>query len=256
MRQMISAENYKLRKDFSFKVLSLCALVGFIGLGILMKIVSAMNGASSLGFNGATAPYSMHIFTTIFLMMLAVFTGTNTVAEFDKGMIKNALSSGIKKNVFYFSKFYIQMVATIVIVVISTLAFFGVNAILQGFGDFPKGNLLVNTLLYYLVFIVNLIAYISFFLMVAFLIRGIGGTISICIIFVSLESVFVQMLSSIDIDLVKTIITHMPFVVIMGIKPDGPWSAGTVFSQTVGALAVIAITTSIGLLSFVKRDVK
>ncbi len=255
---MISAENYKLKKDFSFKVLALVCVLFFIALSGIMKAVASMDLEADIGlsFQGINSLFTINAFYQTFTVCLAVFCGTNVVAEFDKGIIKNALSVGTKKSVYYFSKLYSLIVLSITIIIISAVVLFGTNSLLQGVGTIETSNFIFKSLMYFLVYFINLISYGAFFLMISFLLRGVGGTISICVVYVFLESSITQLLRVLNNDVVTVIANHLPHSIISGMMLETDWTAGKFFSSIYGAVIVIIVTTIIGLVNFMKRDIK
>lgn len=255
---IIAAENYKIFKDKSFRILFLISIAYFLISGIAIKYVSGANGVS--GISGMTAPYYMGTFAMYILIFCGITAGTYTVNDFDRGTIRNALSTGTGRVSYYLSKLYTMFLSCIIFTLASSVTFTISVTIFVGWNGAVSGHYVLNLLVFYAVFFAHMFSYCSLFLMIAFLIRNVGGVIAITLAYAMLlENLIVMALMMPNISFLNTIAENMPSKVMSGllqfVEADTVMTSDFVM-KAVSALIIAAITTIIGIMSFVKRDIK
>ncbi|MCM0648933.1 ABC transporter permease [Clostridium swellfunianum] len=196
MLNLLRADLYKLRRSKSF----------FICLGILAAIVAyiIIDFGSSAHikeqFSPSTfhwtymmfkeksfLPYFMPVFQAIFITMLIT-------SEYSTGTIKDSVSLGFSRMKIYMSKLITVSVGSILMMLAAFITT-GITSILV-FGIYGSFSM-YDLLLFIRMFLIQSLlytAYASVFLMIAFLIKNIGGTMAFSIFFSlilgSLSSIF------------------------------------------------------------------
>lgn len=261
---IFSAENYKILKDKSLKILLIVCIVSFFGLGLLLKVNTSDNLEEAqevfgIEMSGRMSPYIFESFFIFIVICSGVLTGTYVVGEFDKGTIRNALTTGISKPAYYFSKLYIQLLACVVLTIASVSAFTISTTIFMGWNGNIDTHYIFSLLTFFGALLINIFSYSSLFLMVAFLVRSVGGVIAICLVYAMFENLIAQVLMTIKITAFNTIAQNMPYVILNNLiefaKSDTILTAD--FAKTmIPAIIIMSVTIPIGLITFIKRDVK
>lgn len=263
---IISAENYKMRKDRSLKVLFIICVVFFVFFGFAMKTMLDISspgptdgGVFGSGIAGMTSPFLFSQFYNLITICCAVFAGASIVGEFEKGTIRNALTTGTGKASYYLSKLYSQLLSCKCLMLVSIIIFMASMTFFVGWGSFGGSNYPLTLFVFLLALLFQLFAYSSIFTMLAFLLRSTGGVIGLGIGYIMFESLIAQLLLLPNIALLDEISAKMPYSIIMGlasyVENDAVLTGDFLFTL-VPAVIIIVITTAIGMFTFVKRDVK
>lgn len=255
---IIAMENFKMFKDKSIRILLTVSIICFFGLGILMKLGSETDGASIV-ITGMTAPYSIVSFITFVIFFCGIIAGTNVVSDFDRGTIRNALSTGTSKVSYYLSKLYTMFLSCFILTVASTVIFTISVTIFVGWNGDISGYYILNLLVFYVVLLLHLFSYCSLFVMIAFLIRNVGGVLAITMLCTGIESIIIMILTLPNISFLNIIAENMPSIVISSllqfVEADMVMTLDFAM-KAIPALIIIAITISVGIMSFHKTDIK
>ena len=252
---IIAVENYKILKDKSFRIFLLISAVFFLIFGISVKADGPFSGIT-----GMTAPYYMQTFVVFILMLCGAMASIIVVNDFDKGTIRNVLSTGTSRVAYYLSKLYTMFLSCTILTLVSSIIFTITITILAGWNGTISGHYILNLLVFYVVLLIQMFSYCSLFVMIAFLIRNVAGAIGITYVYVAfLEGLIITMLTMPGIAFLDTIAEFMPSIVIGNLMQFV--EADTIMTlnfaiTAIPALIIVAITILVGIMSFKKRDIK
>ncbi|MCL2352744.1 MAG: ABC transporter permease [Firmicutes bacterium] len=266
----ISAENYKLIKSSMLKIMSVicaavCALAGYA--------VSTLSGAAIntqglndqaaqtvetlSNFSGFAAMFSFTQLSQIITILCAVFAGMYIVSEFDRGTVRNALSTGTSRTSWFLGKVYSQSVVTLWFTVETAVIFILTTAVFQGWGQPPMDNAAGNFAVFFLMALLQALGYSAIFLTIAFVIRGVGGTVGIGIAIIVLEQFLTLILQAFHSDILNRVSDNLLYSIYAQMNSwGGPVLTGKFAALAIPAAAVLAATLAIAYATFLKRDVK
>lgn len=256
MINLLRADFYKLIRRKSFYI---CALLGMLLSGLsIWSLNQSFSGmpASLFGYNASTAlSYGITGGSLFCLIFVSMFVS----GEFSFGTMKNIISSGQSRINIYLSKMIMTLMIITVYTVLCGIVAFAVGGIFWGFEGISRDDYLSILRMIGLVISVEL-AMNSLYIMVSFLVRGTGGTISI--------NVLMRMIFR---DFVLPIINAGVYKFFKNSEFDAakywpdtymsPFLSLTVETKdiTMGltvCLVAILISSAIGIFTFVKRDIK
>ncbi len=185
MLNLLAADFYKLRRCKSF----------YICLGILAAVVAyiIIDFGSSSHIKEQLSPSTFHWIYMIFKekaflpyfmpVLQAIFITMLITSEYNMGTIKDSVSLGFSRTKIYMSKLVTVAVGSILLMLVAIL--FTVITSVFVFGIYGSFSMLDILLLFRMLLIQALLytAYGSIFLMLAFLIKNIGGTMAFTIFF-------------------------------------------------------------------------
>ena len=180
MLNLLRADFYKLRRSKTF----------FICLGILALIVAYI--IIDFGSSAHIKEYSPSTFHWIYMLfqvpyfiplLQSIFITMFITTEYSNGTIKDSVSLGFSRTKIYMSKLVtismgsiLMMLTAMLSIVITSIFVFGI------YGSFLMGDLLLLVRIFIIKSLLYT-AYGSIFLMIAFLIKNIGGTMAFSIFF-------------------------------------------------------------------------
>ncbi|MCL2461845.1 MAG: ABC transporter permease [Defluviitaleaceae bacterium] len=269
----ISAENYKMRKSAQLKIMTVIGAAFALLMAFLLNYIqSMMAGVPEMGgqmgqavdslnyFSGLKAMFSITQLSQIITILTAVFAGTYIVNEFDKGTVRNALASGMSRTSWFFGKVYAMAAVTVWLVVVTDLVFILAGAAFAGWGAMDIGNIAGNFVLYFLMALLQSLAYSSIFLVIAFVIRGVGGTVGLGIAIYLVEQLAAQILPALNNNFLTKVANNLLYSINAAMRT---WfmNYGSVFNADFAKLGitgiiVIVVTLAIAFITFQKRDVK
>ncbi|QGU95410.1 ABC transporter permease subunit [Clostridium bovifaecis] len=251
MINLLRADFYKLRRSKSF----------FICLGILAVIVIyiMIDFSSSAHIKEQFSPSNLHwiymffneksFFPYFVPLFQAIFTTMLITSEYNTGTIKDSVSLGFSRRKIYMSKLItvsigsiLMMLAAIFSIVITSIFVFGI------YGSFSTYDLLL-LLRMFLIQILLYTAYGSIFLMIAFLIKNIGGTMAFGIFF----SLIIGSLGSLIGD--GYLARILLFKNFSPTAVPHPQAVDLRIAIAVG-LAYLILCSGIGGITFKKQDIK
>jgi ABC-2 type transport system permease protein len=221
------------------------------------KILSEQNGTAAVmqykdGISYGISAFSNGNVPTILAIVIAVFI----TAEFSHGTMKNIVSKGFSKTEVYLSKLITMIAASFILLFITLIAGTVSAAVVTGtFGDFTAAY--VGTILKKLGIELFLNAALtSIFVMVAMIVRNLGGVIAIDILFVlnfgpSIFTLLEYLVKSKILFTDYSLIFNINFYVLFETAKGSDYLR----SGLVGLVYLIA-TTAIGIYLFRKTDVK
>ncbi|BED92448.1 MAG: ABC transporter permease [Candidatus Paraimprobicoccus trichonymphae] len=262
MFNMLSSDFYKLfkRKSFYFCAV-LSVLSGMISIFGLITIGASYNFSISeigefFGFNGIGSIAPGLIAVNIFFIILASMF---VPSEFSFGTIKNIVSRGISRTKIYISKLLISWFLVLFYSILSAMAAFSLGAYYWGVGDFSAQNVVLGIFRMLGLYLLSAMAFQSMFVMIGFLVRHTGGTVS--------TSLGIVIVLPIVINFVKVFFTKT--FKIENFNPEKYWVGSIIDEITKMDVTQEAITrgilvscvylvlfTLIGIYSFNKRDIK
>jgi ABC-2 type transport system permease protein len=251
MLNLLRADFYKLRRSKSFFI---CLLMNaiyvtyiIIDFGSSAHIKEQLSPSTfhwiyMLFKEKAFLPYSIPVFQAIFITMFI----TN---EYSTGTIKDSVSLGFSRRKIYMSKLItvsvgsiLIMLAAIFLTVITSIFVFGI------YGYFS----MYDFLLFIRMFLIQSLlytAYGSVFLMIAFLIKNIGGTMAFSIFF------------SLILGSLGSLVGNSYFgriLLLMNFSPTAvPHPQSVDISIAIAAaLSYLILCSGIGGFTFIKQDIK
>lgn len=256
MVNMIKADFYKLFRKKSFYV---CGIIGIvISLLSILLINSSFGGFSPsfFGYDGVKALFfglpSGSLFCTIFLSLFV----TN---EFSFGTIKNIISSGQNRISIYISKLIVALFISFTYTVLFGLSAFILGSNLWGLSELSRGDYLSIIRSILLVVLVEF-AMQSVFTMIGFLVRKSSGTLTLNIVVSMFSKTFLfPILNLIAYKLFNVTnfesekfwpTTYLSYFLSLDIKTEDILLGLAVCGAT------IVISSIIGLVSFIQRDIK
>jgi ABC-2 type transport system permease protein len=251
MLNLLRADFYKLRRSKSF----------FICLGLLVVIVAyiIIDFSSSAHIKEQLSPSTFHwiymffqekAFLPYFIPVFqAIFITMLITSEYITGTIKDSVSLGFSRMKIYISKLItismgsiLMMLAAIFTIVITSIFVFGI------YGSFSMYDLLLLVRMF-LIQVLLYTAYGSIFLMVAFLIKNIGGTMAFGIFF------------SLILGSLGSVVGNSYFgriLLLMNFSPTAvphPQAVDIRIAIAV-ALSYLILCSGIGGVTFKKQDIK
>ena len=251
MVNVIKSDIYKTIKSTYFWVLSIIMLILYIlssciNLHFVNKaFIQAGICTNSFFLYLSSIPNSTYLFVCLFIMI-------STGLEFSSGSIKNIASKGYPREFLYFSKLICALLALVFYMLICAVGFLVCTQIMIG-NKIPDFYLMLPdfaslSFLYTL----QAIAYISIALMLAFLLRSSGISISIFCIFISMASI----LGSV-IEFIIRRIQGIEFSIEPYLLSSCTLSSSEHLVRTIIVLLVYTlIPLIIGIYTFKKRDIK
>ncbi|MCT8975266.1 ABC transporter permease [Clostridium sp. CX1] len=185
MLNLLRADFYKLRRSKSFFIC--LVMIAFFVAYVILDFSSSAHMKERLSQSTfhwiymlfkerAFLPYFIPMFQAIFITMLIT-------SEYSAGTIKDSVSLGFSRSKIYISKLItvsvgsiLMMLVAIFFTVITSIFVFGI------YGSFTTYDLLLLVRMF-LIQSLLYTAYASIFLMIAFLIKNVGGTMSFSIFF-------------------------------------------------------------------------
>ena len=251
MLNLLAADFYKLRRCKSF----------YICLGILAAVVAyiIIDFGSSSHMKEQLSPNTFHWIYMIFKekaflpyfmpVLQAIFITMLITSEYNMGIIKDSVSLGFSRTKIYMSKLITISVGSIFMMFIAILFTVITSTFVFGiYGSFSMSDLLlacrmisIQALLY--------TAYGSIFLMIAVLIKNIGGTMA----FTIFSSLILGSLSSIiGNSYVGRILLLMNFSPVAMPHPQ----VKDIWIAIAAALAYLILCSGVGGFTFKKQDIK
>lgn len=190
-------------------------------------------------------------------ILIAVFISLFVGGEFSYGTIKNLASKNFSRTKIYLSKLLVSIVAALFLTLLSVAASTLTGTALWGFGDVSSdfAQTLVKGSLIQLLLIT---AFASLFVMISMLIRQNGGAIAtnVCIMeFSALAVMLGEMAMKKIFDKTVTLSNYLLSTNMNQIASQ-ELTTKLITRSILVALGFFVITTTIGLISFNKRDIK
>lgn len=194
-------------------------------------------------------------------LFIAIILGIFIGGEFSNGTIKTAVARGGNRVQIYFSK-WLTMATLVVAYSLYALIIAGILTAIKGYGeDFTAlqfGLLVRSTVLQMLV---NL-SIGSLFVMIGFLCRSAGSSIGVSLAAYILISVIITVISVIvsvsggDAKWLTELISFLPAQQLSSACNSGTYEIGELMKVIFVPIGYIGLSSLIGCLSFIKRDIK
>ncbi len=257
MANLLSSDFYRLFKSKSFYICTVVAMF-FMALSIFVlnwatKATSGTENSASLSMiykDGIT--YGITAFASSNVqLILSIIVAIFVTSEFTYGTMKNVVSKGFSKLLIYFSKLITMVVATLIIIFATMLMGTVCAAILTG----KMGALTPEVLKIIGIETLLNTARASLFVLVAFLVRNLGGAIAINIIgVISIEPMIFMLLQY----LVKSKIKFSDYSLSYNISY---YLGNTIHTEDyirslIVGVVFLALSIIAGIFAFQKADVK
>jgi ABC-type transport system involved in multi-copper enzyme maturation permease subunit len=262
MKNIISAEFFKVRKDKALKIIFLVT-IGFAFLNIiLLLVIDQIVGNTPMpeGYNFNFDPSTKNAFLSgfniannfglIFPIAACIYVGK----EFSYGTIRNKIVSGKKRHHIYFANLLtVSLIGLVLLLVYSgTIFLFGMP--IYGYGttfNITEFLFVLKTFsLGYLLFLVSL----SISIAMSFILKNQTMALVFSILILAIAGVITTTLATIN-EKVATIFTYIPFyqsvLLTTGIIPSD-----LVLKIVLSSILSIVLINFLGLLVFKKTDIK
>ena len=274
MINIIKASLYKLFKDKTFKVTLIIGICLAIVINLLYYLIfKTTNDKSTINiFSGETALANSLTPTSNFGLTVPINLVVFTIGEFTCGTIRNKIIAGHKKSSIYLALVVTGFVFTLILMVSYCLLSWAIGSIL---GGVHASGVIGENILWVIVF--GFTAYIfimAFSVFIGTLIRSIGGSLPIIIIFfvfLGLVPTFLNISNIIkgNLDITSDLGSHIAmwvdplFMVSLysNTMVNTLLSTNKITSEIIAAgiispLAYAGLFTLLGTYIFAKRDVK
>lgn len=251
MLNLLRADFYKLRRS---KSLYIC--LGIIALFVTYIILDFSSSAhikeqfSPSTFHWIYMLFNEKAFLPYFIPLLqAMFITMLITSEYSTGTIKDSVSLGFSRTKIYLSKLITVSVGSNLIMLVAII-FTGITSIFV-FGMYGSFSMYDLLLLVRMFLIQGLLytAYGSIFLMIAFLIKNIGGTMAFSILFSLILGSLGSVVGNSALGRILLLMNFPPTAI------PHPQAADMRIAIAV-ALSYLIMCSSIGGLTFNKQDIK
>ena len=280
MLGLIKSDFYKLFRMKSFYICGVIAAL-LAGLGIWAFDLSARYEFAKYGWEDLyvsqfTGVYSMTFGLTFATLFVTIMISMFIPGEFKFGTIKNIISKGFSRVSIYFSKFVTMMFVSFSYAFLCMISAFAVGTTIAGVGDFDR-SVFLDIMATFGLFLLAQIAFQSICQMVGFLVANTGWTVTTNIlIFLFLPDAVLNTINLIINNLVApwvasvdwlswikidnfNINDYWPFpYIVKFVKPDilhMDFYRQMLVTGIIVCVVYIVVASTIGLLSFRKRDI-
>jgi len=256
MVNLIKANFYKI---FRMKSFYICGCLGIAVAVLYLLSVNSQLGDLPPALFGYTGVKALMYGVTAGSLFCTIFISLFIPSEFSLGTIKNMISSGKSRLSIYFTKLIMGLFVVAAYTVMPALVAFSLGSFLWGPGELSRGDYLG------LIRMVGLIILAEFamqclFIMVGFLVRRSGGTVAINLVSIMGTRVFV-------LPLIDSLVYKWLKIDTFSSEKYWPYtysgeflalniSQETLVTGLLVCAAAIIISSLIGALTFVKRDIK
>lgn len=261
MARLLRSDFYRLFKSKSFYICTAVAFSLFCLSLLMVELVYHMSDSNKTMYANAIPKdglsYGLSAFTdgSDAKMIIGIVIAIFVAAEFTHGTMKNVVSKGFSKIQIYLSKLITMIAAACIMLFVTSFVGTVFASIATGkvghfSGDFVSQifkTLGIEILLY--------AALVSLYVLVAMLVRNMGGAIAINIIVISMFAPIIFQLGDV---ISKNKIKFTNYSLINNITFYGIETAkGSDYLRSViVALVFLAVTIALGMFAFVKSDVK
>lgn len=264
MKQLLSADFYKLRKSKSPFVCAIVtlglAVLYIVSLNLISKMSIVQDGVQVEGtFTGDLSFVTMFQqgFTSDSLLFIAIVISIFIGSEFAHGTIKNIASKSFSRTKLFLSKWIVSIATSIVYLLLYAVVFSVLAIILWGFGN-PGAGFWSDFLLLTGCRILLNAAVCSIFVTLTMIIRQSGGAIAINICLTQFTALVVRLIQMGLNYLFKTewnITQYLPTSIISELSTN-PIEGGILLKGVIVSIVFIALSLAIGILCFRKTDIK
>ena len=259
MVNLIKANFYKLFRMKSFYICGALAIINAVLNILLLNAQFASFGDISpavFGYNGLRAGlYSL----TSGVLFCTIFISLFIPQDFSFGTIKNIIASGKDRISIYFSQWIMGLFVTLLYTLIPAISAFILGNCLWGYGEVSRSDYL-DALRTSALVILAVFAVQTVFMMVGFLVRRSGATIAISwIAAIGIESFIIPMADHLVLKYLK--VQNFSFMKYYAQSYINQFlslnlAKETLITGIIVCVSTILISSAIGIVSFIRRDVK
>ncbi len=274
MFNLLSADLYTVKKSKAVFVMILLGAAISIAFVFMLKFVVMNLPASEIGqgsnkvvMGWSLSKFDAYKFNALYLanqvfgngdiipLLIAIFVCMFVTGEFAHGTIRNILTIGCKKSTFYLSKLIIVCAASVDIMLSTVITTFIAGGFVFGFGTDTRINGIIDFLGILAVQAFLHMAFASLFLMIALLVKNVGGSIAISMCTVLFLSIAFAITSSTAFKSGQIISSWWLSTNIAALTAPS-LTTGTIVKAVFVGFLFIAITTTLGMSIFTRQDVK
>jgi len=247
MGNLLKSELFKLKKDRSFRKLTLALMI----IAALFPLIASINGSEQLSVN--------ELFLTIigrnnYVLKLipCLLAGYFIASEYSLGTMKSIASSGNSRTRIYLSKLMVFSFGAIIFSVILPIGMTGTGAILSQFNEMPDlkyfAQIIIFTMLY-------AAAFASIMMALATVFTDSGKTIGLLILLFLLFDPVMFMLAS-KFTLFEQIYNNSVFKLAYDFININAMKSIEVFQLTIVPIVTYVIFGLLGVFAFQKKEIK
>lgn len=262
MKNLFRHEIFKLLKSKSFWVVLIVAASVSLFIAIIMQSVGGTTvelgdgetttmaftkGAEGLMFAASDA--------SVMIVFISILVSGIFCSEYQKGIIRNLVTSGAPRWKIYITKLILCTVASLILLVVMTVIFTGFCTVFNGFGSVNFGKLMLSLL----TIVIHVVAISALIVFIADLTKSTGATIGISIGIYLLFTIIIQI---VGISATGTWLKVVEF--FSDIHPGKGMEVATNLDISIAryirliimAICSTAVFTFGGMFLFKKRDLK
>lgn len=250
----MKAELYKISK-YKIILLVLC----FLGVDAVM--VANREYHIFQVYRNLEPFFAPSLFNMVYGFALGTLAGIMVASDFRNGTVKNIISTGVERKRYYLTRLIGQYIICLFVFLYSVIFYVVLRQFLgQSYGWRLLWNqYILKLLVFMLVVFVQLLAYESIYTVVAFLIRNTIVSVAICLAITYVEAILTYMLRTVSIGWFHDFVGYLPGNVLQSlgvyIQQDSILSKEFIL-KIVSGFVIMAVSTGIGIISFLKRDVR
>lgn len=250
----MKGELFKAAKQKLLRIIFVLFNVFSVSIAFYMKNESSMqNGIYTYG---GIAPFiAPYMFDIIEMMLFSIFTAIFIGNEFQRKTLHNMISRGVRREKYYINKL-IVICGCVSIVHLSGVIVFSIFRItMSGFGEnIIFQNYVIKLLVYTVVTLIEIWAFVSFFVMCAFIVGKVGFAVILCVASVYVEAYFGQMAIAGGIKILTYTPQYMLYNLFNSFVLENKILTLKFISCSCSGIFILLMTTLIGIWIFSKKD--
>jgi len=249
MSNLLKAEWYKLKKDRSFKFLTLMLLA----LGVLFPLVEFDNGGPSLPLiKDYYLDSILGTHSNIVKLIPSILAGFYISGEYAMGTMKSIASSGNSRMKIYFAKLMIFSVGTIIISLILPIFMTGASAVYFGFEEMPDWTFYFSTLG---LIVLYGAAFASIMAVFSILFTDSGKTIGFLLMFFIFVDWPLQVVAA-KFPIFEPVLNHSVFKLVYDISIVNSLNTSEVLAIVLVPIGTFIVFGLLGSIIYIKKEIK
>lgn len=250
----MKGELFKAAKQKLLKIIFVLFLGFSVATAYYMKNESSMqNGIFTYGgISPFIAPY---MFDIIEMMLFSIFASIFIGNEFQSKTLHNMISRGVRREKYYINKL-IVICGCVSMVHLSGVIVFSIFRIsMSGFGESVIfQHYVIKLLVYTIVTLIEIWAFVSFFVMCTFIVGKIGFAVILCVASVYVEAYFGQMAIAGGMKFLTYTPQYMLYQLFHSFVLENKILSLKFISCSCSGIFILLMTTLIGISIFSKKD--
>ncbi|TFE00687.1 ABC transporter permease [Jeotgalibacillus salarius] len=249
MGNLIKTEWYKLKKDRSFRFLTLMLLA----LSVLFPLIEFDNGGPNLPL--VKDYYLESILAThnnIVKLIPSILAGFYISAEYAMGTMKSIASSGNNRIKIYFAKLIVFSIGTVIISLILPIFMTGTSAIYFGFEELPAWSFYFGTIGLIVLYGAAFASIMAFF---SIIFTDSGKTIGFLLMFFIFIDWPLQVLAA-KVPIFEPVVNHSVFKLIYDISIVSSLGGSELFKLVLVPIVTFFVFGILGSFIYLRKEIK